>query len=29
MTIKTLNDICNILNCSIEAVVKHIPDKNK
>ena len=29
ITMKTLNDICNILNCSVEAVVKHIPDKNK
>lgn len=23
----TLNDLCNILSCRIEEVVKHIPDK--
>lgn len=29
ITMKTLNDICNILNCSVEAVIKHIPDEDK
>lgn len=23
----TLNDICNILNCNVEEVLKHIPDE--
>lgn len=23
----TLNDLCNILSCRIEEIVKHIPDK--
>ena len=26
---KTLNDICNVLNCNVEAVIKHIPDGDK
>lgn len=24
---KTLNDICNVLNCNVESVIKHIPDE--
>ena len=23
----TLNDLCNILDCSVEEVLRHIPDK--
>ena len=29
ITMKTLNDICNVLNCNVEAVIKHIPDGDK
>jgi len=27
ITMKTLNDICNVLNCNVESVIKHIPDE--
>ena len=27
MPIETLNDICNVLNCNVESVIKHIPDE--
>jgi DNA-binding Xre family transcriptional regulator len=26
ITMKTLNDLCNILNCNVEDIIKHIPD---
>ncbi len=29
ITMKTLNNICNVLNCNVEAVIKHIPDGDK
>ncbi len=29
ITMKTLNDICNVLNCGVEAVIKYIPDEDK
>lgn len=29
ITMKTLNDICNALNCNVESVIKHIPDEKR
>lgn len=26
ITMLTLNDLCNILSCNVEDVIKHIPD---
>ena len=26
ITMKTLNDLCNILDCNVEDIIKHIPD---
>ena len=28
ITLNTLNDLCNILNCDVEDVIKYIPDKH-
>ena len=29
ITMKTLNDICNALNCKVESVIEHIPDEDR
>lgn len=28
ITTKTINDLCNILHCDVDDIIKHIPDKN-